>query len=393
MPSLGADMLHGTLVRWHVHPGDTVHRGDIVGEVETEKGVFDIDSVEEGVVEELLVPEGMRVPVQTPLARLRSGAPAGSAPAATPPAPPAPAPSAVSVLAPEAPAAAPAPATRVSPLARRVAADLGVDLTSVHGTGEGGAITRADVERAARDMMPATTPPPAPPPAAPDRTGEMRASMRAAIGAAMSRSKREIPHYYLSQELDASRMMDWLRDTNAARPLTNRILPVAVLLSAVARALAKFPEFNGHVVDGAFTPSDAVHLGVAVALRGGGLIAPALRDAQRQAPDALMPALLDLVDRTRRNRLRTSELSDATVTVTALAEGGVGQVFGVIYPPQVAIVGFGTIAERPWAVDGLLGVRHTVFATVSADHRVSDGHRAALLLGEIQRLLLAPETL
>ena len=380
MPSLGADMLHGTLVRWNVHAGDTVHRGDIVGEVETDKGVFDIDSLEDGIVEELLVAEGARVPVQAPLARLRTSESHAAAPGVAAP-------------------AVEAARHRVSPLARRVAAELGVDLAAVRGTGDGGAITRADVERAAHEPreQSATVPIPRaverPLPTDSDHRQGMQTAMRDAIGAAMSRSKREIPHYYLSQEMDVSRLKAWLRDINATRPVPDRILAVAVLLATVARALPGFPEFNGQFIDGAFRPSEAVHLGIAVAMRGGGLIAPALRDAVRLSPQTLMPALLDLVARTRTSRLRTSELTDATITITALAEGGVREVFGVIYPPQVAIIGFGAIADRPWAVDGLLGVRQTVVVTLAADHRVSDGHRGALLLAEIQRLLLSPETL
>ena len=393
MPSLGADMQSGTLVRWHVRAGDTIHRGDIVAEVETEKGVFDVDSPEEGVVEELLVAEGTRVPVLSTLARLREQGPAALAPAVTAPA------------AREAQEPVPfTPVPRVSPLARRVAADLGVDLSAVHGSGDGGAITRADVERAAqavagpvepqRDTKPAGPPavPPAAPPAPPP-TRDFAAAMRTAIGAAMVRSKREIPHYYVSQEFDVSRMVTWLQDTNAELPIAERILTVAVLLSAVARAVTAYPEFNGHVVDGAFHQFPDVHLGVAIALRGGGLIAPALHHADRFSPPALMPALLDLVGRTRGGGLRTSELTDGTLTVTALTEGHVRQLVGIIYPPQVAIVGFGAIADRPWAVNGLLGVRRTVIATVSADHRVSDGHRAALFLDHVQQLLLTPETL
>jgi pyruvate dehydrogenase E2 component (dihydrolipoamide acetyltransferase) len=273
----------------------------------------------------------------------------------------------------------------------------------VSGTGDGGAITRADVERAADDgtavaarstivTAPATAPATTPAPV-PDPHEKTTSAMRDAIGAAMSRSKREIPHYYLSQEMDVARMMGWLHDVNAARPVTERVLPIAVLLSAVAHALPQFQDFNGQFSHGTFRASASVHLGVAVTMHGGGLIAPALRDAECLSTSALMPALLDLVARARTARLRTSELTDATITVTALAEGGVRELYGVIYPPQVAIVGFGAIAERPWAINGLLGVRQTVVATLAADHRVSDGHRGALFLAEIQRLLRSPEAL
>jgi pyruvate dehydrogenase E2 component (dihydrolipoamide acetyltransferase) len=145
--------------------------------------------------------------------------------------------------------------------------------------------------------------------------------------------------------------------------------------------------------DGCFHPADAVHLGVAVALRGGGLVAPAIHDADRLSVADLMAALRDLVTRARGGALRSSEMADPTLTVTNLGEQGVDEVFGVIYPPQVALVGFGKVVERPWACGGLLGVRPIVRATLSADHRVSDGHAGARFLADIDRRLQHPEEL
>jgi pyruvate dehydrogenase E2 component (dihydrolipoamide acetyltransferase) len=395
MPSLGADMDFGTLVRWHVKPGDVVSRGDVVGEVETQKGVFGVDIREDGVIEELLVPEGTRVPVGTLLARIAARGTAAPPVARAPQQAPEP------MLA---HAARPSEdrggvrvasrrGPRASPLARRIAEERGVDLAQVKGTGTGGVITRADVERAvaAPEQRAAPSPPaPVPPSTA---VPEKAQAMRAAIAAAMTRSKREIPHYYLSEEMDLGPALGWLADANAARPVADRILPAALLLKAVARAVADFPEFNGHFADGTFHASEAVHLGVAIALRGGGLVAPALHDASRLGVDALMRALLDLVARARAGQLRTSEFTDPTITVTSLGDAGTQMVLGVIYPPQVAIIGFGAVAERPWAAEGMLGVRPTVTASLAADHRVSDGHRGALLLGTIHRLLQVPEAL
>jgi pyruvate dehydrogenase E2 component (dihydrolipoamide acetyltransferase) len=216
--------------------------------------------------------------------------------------------------------------------------------------------------------------------------------MRRAVGAHMSRSKREIPHYYLATTIDLSRSLGWLTDANAARPVTERVLPAALLLKATALAAHEVPSMNGTWED-AFRPSPSVHLGVAVALRGGGLVAPAIHDADRLSIDALMAALRDLVQRARAGGLRSSEMSDPTITVTNLGDQGVEDVFGVIYAPQVALVGFGKIVERPWASCGLLGVRPVVRATLSADHRVSDGHDGGRFLATIDRLLQNPETL
>jgi pyruvate dehydrogenase E2 component (dihydrolipoamide acetyltransferase) len=217
--------------------------------------------------------------------------------------------------------------------------------------------------------------------------------MRQAVAAAVSRSKREIPHYYLGTDIDMSAALDWLEETNAQRPITQRILPAALLLKAVALALLEYPSLNGWWTEGAFRAGGGVHLGVAISLRGGGLIAPAIHDVDRLSPVALMAALGDLVQRARGGGLRGSEMTDATITVSNLGDEGVQLLFGVIYPPQVALVGFGRISERPWASGGLLGVRPVVTATLSADHRATDGHYGARFLAELARRLQAPEAL
>jgi pyruvate dehydrogenase E2 component (dihydrolipoamide acetyltransferase) len=217
--------------------------------------------------------------------------------------------------------------------------------------------------------------------------------MRKAIAAAMARSKREIPHYYLSQAIPMQRAAAWLAQENARRPLPERLLMGVLQLKAVALALADFPDLNGFWQDGAFRPGAGVHLGVAISLRQGGLIAPAIHDVDRLSLGDLMKKLSDLVKRARAGSLRSSEMSDPTLTVTNLGDQGVDEVFGIIYPPQVALVGFGRVAPRPWAEDGMLGARPTVVASLAGDHRASDGHRGALYLAAIARLLQEPEKL
>jgi pyruvate dehydrogenase E2 component (dihydrolipoamide acetyltransferase) len=254
----------------------------------------------------------------------------------------------------------------------------------------------ADVEAAAAASAPPTvTPAAAPVPSAVPPTDEERraAAMRRAIGQVMARSKREIPHYYLGMHIDATAAMSWLAEENFRRPMAQRLLPAVLLLKAAALAVHEVPEVNGFYVDDEFRPSEAVHLGVAVSLRAGGLIAPAIHDADHKSLDELMTGLRDLVQRTRTGRLRSSEMSDPTITITNLGDRGVETVYGVIYAPQVALVGFGKVGERPWAVDGMLGVRQIVHTTLSADHRVSDGHRGGLYLAAIDRLLQEPEKL
>ena len=190
-----------------------------------------------------------------------------------------------------------------------------------------------------------------------------------------------------------ARALAWLGQENAKRPIPDRLLPAALLLKAVAVALKRFPEFNGYFRDGAFNAAAKVHLGVAISLRQGGLIAPALLDADTKPLSQLMQELSDLVKRCRAGSLRSSEMSEATITVTNLGDQGTEEVFGVIYPPQVALVGFGRIVERPWAENGGLKVVPAVTASLSADHRVSDGHRGSLFMIELRELLQQPEEL
>ncbi|MFI7296410.1 2-oxo acid dehydrogenase subunit E2 [Streptomyces sp. NPDC050121] len=286
------------------------------------------------------------------------------------------------------------PRVRATPFARRLAAELGVDLATVTGTGRGSAVRAADVRRAAPGPSA-----PGPPggakvvrPAA--RPSEDRAAaMRRVIASLMSRANRDIPHYYLSTVVDMAAAMDWLHEHNRRSPVGERLLPAALLLKAAALAAREVPELNGFWTDDHFTAGESVHLGVAVSLRGGGLIAPALHHADTLALAQLMAGLKDVVARARTGRLRGSEVSDATITVTNLGDQGVETVFGVIYPPQVALVGFGRVVDRPCAVDGLLGVRPVVTATLSADHRATDGAVGARYLTAVNRLLQNPEQL
>jgi len=380
MPSLGADMEAGTLVKWRRAAGDRVERDDVIAEVETEKGIVEVEVFSSGIIERLLVEPGQRVPVGTPMAILREERGAATSPAEAARTPPSPPPAAAA--APAAPAAAPPPSPvqgpRVSPRGRRRAQELGVDLAQVHGSGPDSVIEAADVERAATAA------------AAPK---DAAARMRRAIAAAMARSKREAPHFYLGTTIDVGAALTWIERENAARSVTARILPTALLLKAAALSLREVPELNARWEGDEAPPSPRIHLGVAVSLRGGGLVAPALHDADRMPLGDLMAALKDLVQRARAGTLRSSEMSDPTITVTSLGERGVETVFPVIFPPQVAIVGFGKIAERPWVTGGHLAPRPLVNATLAADHRVTDGHRAAAYLTSIDALLQRPEEL
>lgn len=367
LPSLGSDMDKGKLLEWKVKPGDRVKKGDVVAIVDTSKAAVEIEIWDEGTVHELVVQPQDTIPVGTLMAVLL--APGESADAA------------VSVRR-QAPRSAPVAAAerrRISPAARKRAEELGLDIGAVAGTGPDGAVTLQDVEAAGAKK----------PAAASDKPGEMRR----AIAAAMSRSKREIPHYYLSEAIPLARAMAWLAAENAKRPVTERLLMAALFLKAVALACSNHADMNGHFKDGGFQPSATVHVGVAISLRDGGLIAPAILDAGARSLPELMRGLADLVKRARAGSLRSSEMSGPTITVTNLGDQGVDSVHGVIYPPQVALVGFGRVAVRPWIEAGEIRAVPMVTASLSADHRVSNGHRGTLFLAEVGRLLQEPEAL
>ncbi|MGW4066275.1 2-oxo acid dehydrogenase subunit E2 [Nocardia grenadensis] len=485
MPSLGADMTEGTLLHWLVHPGDTVHTGDVVAEVDTTKAAIEVECFDDGVVGDILVPEGRKVPVGTVLAtierveqptteaagpaphgdtgqRARGSVPAsttaagrelreGGAREAEKPAVPdfratplirklaaeagidlaavrgsgpagrivrADIEAAVSAGAPVAPTertevagvasgstdgqgpvrAVRAPSPRASGYARRLAAALGTDLVSLSGSGPGGAIRARDVH-----TMPAT---PVPVPAAtgsasgvvaaptgPAGGGRDQAAIRRQIAAAMTRSKRTVPHYYLSDVIDVDIAVRWLREVNRSAPVPERIVPSALLLCATARAAARVGDLNGHWIDDEFRPSPRVHLGVVVSLRRGGILVPTVPDADELSPARMMTALRGVVGRARTARLRSSDTVEASISVTNIGEAGVRTIFGVIPAPQVAIVGFGTVTDRPCAVGGAVAVRPQVTITLSADHRASDGALGARFLTTVRDLLQHPEEL
>jgi pyruvate dehydrogenase E2 component (dihydrolipoyllysine-residue acetyltransferase) len=442
MPSLGADMDSGTLLEWLVKPGQQVHRGDIVAVVDTSKAAIEIEVFEDGVIDDIVVPAGTKVPVGAVLAHITSLEPVAAAISERPEEPQ---PKEVTPKREEVAAKEEKPAPRARSRMVRVEAErLGIDLATVHGSGPRGLITREDVRQAAlhrrrvrsspyarkrarvlgidlasiagsgpggsiraADLIQArqSAPPamevakagaaetPAPARQSVDERVSRQLAMRQAIGALMARSKREIPHYYLSTTIDLSAVTNWLRARNAGRPPSEQLTSAALMFKAAALACHEVPEVNGFWLEDHFAASQAVHLGIAISVRGGGLLAPAIHDADTLPVVELMARLRDLVSRARTGRLRSAEMRDPTITVTNLGDRGVESVLGVIYPPQVALVGFGKVVDRPWAVDGMLSVRPVVTATLAADHRASDGHRGGLYLEALDRLLQVPEEL
>ncbi len=415
MPSLGADMESATMVEWMVAPGATVKRGDVVAAVETAKGIIDIEIFDDGVIEQLLAEPGQQVAVGGVLATYkpsRAGLDVAPRPQAAE----------VPVVGeradqsgPGAPAAAAAAAElaarpRISPSARRRARELGLDeqlLATLTGSGPKGAITTDDVERAHATARPSAVKSVAPdtgaaqaPAVAPARevpTAKARfaasSDMQAVIAQAMTRSKREIPHYYLGTTIDMTRAFAWLEQWNTSHDVTERVLYAALLIKAVAVALEHSPDLNGFCRDGRHVASDSIHVGFAIRLIRGGLVAPAIADANLKSLPAVMNELRDLVRRARSGHLRNAELTGGTITISSLGEDSVETLYPVINPPQVAIVGFGSPLLRPWCVDGELVAAKLIQATLSGDHRVSDGHRGAAFLAAVDHALQQPEEL
>jgi len=434
MPALGADMDEGSIVEWLVAEGAHVHRGDVVAVVQTDKNDLDVEVFADGTVTELVVPPGEKVPVGTVLAWL---APNGAVPnttVASAQVPP------VSLAAP-----APEPATVyeptageshvTSPVLRHLAEALHVDTAHLQGSGRGGRITRDDIEHAAQprrrisprarrlarehgvdtstlesgthavvgedvlrsvsmlaatDVRPVMSVP-AQAHVAPRRDRQVAAvEMRRAISRVMTKAWQEIPHYQVATRIDLQRCLESLAALNSDRTAATRILPAAVFAHAAARAATSVPEVNGHWLDGSFVAGSSVHLGIVVALRTGGLLAPVIRHAADKDLFTVMDEMRDLVTRARTGRLRASEIGDATITLTQLGEGEVDAVVPIIHPPQVAILGLGAIHDEPWAHDGMLAVRPVVHATLCGDHRAVDGRLGSLFLASFTRFLQEP---
>jgi pyruvate dehydrogenase E2 component (dihydrolipoyllysine-residue acetyltransferase) len=412
MPSLGADMTSGLLVEWCVNPGDTVKRGDIIAVVGTDKGDIEVEVWEDGVVSSVLVDEGQEVPVGTvlaligdveksaepqplsadririspaarrraesrgiDLATIRGTGPQGSIQLRD-----------LETLERDRPER-----IRATPVARRIAQDEGLDLSTVCGTGPGGSIQKDDVQKmlAASKAKPKAVPT--------DGTcqapGGLPLAIRKAIAQVMSRSNREIPHYYLKTKIDLSTALQWMEEQNAGRPAGERLIPATLLARAVVKGLKKTPELNAYWVDDEHQLQSEINLGIAISLRDGGVLTPAICGAQNLPLKDLRAPMNDLIARSRVQKLRASEMGTATITMTNMGERGVEEVFGVIYPPQVALVGFGRISEQPWAENGMLGVRPVVTATLAADHRASDGRVGARYLNAVAKALQKPEKL
>jgi len=374
MPSLGADMESAVLMEWRVKEGDRVTKGQVIAEVETSKGVIEIEVFEEGIVEKILVAEETECAVGTPLAIIRTET---ETPATSETAQPLPTEPETKIA--ESPDLANPPISetpqriKASPAARKKAKEMGIELSAL--AAGGGEVHLSQLQFAAE-----TVPKPID-------------GMRQAIARAMSRSNAEIPHYYLSTSINMTPSLHWLEEENKKRSIKERLLPAALLIRAVTKALQEVPQLNGFWKDDAPQISEEINPGIAISLRKGGLITPALLNTQEMNLDQTMHALDDLITRTRSGKLRNTEMTLQTITITNLGDLGVESVYGVIYPPQVAIVGLGRIMDAPWAEGDALCVRKVIQATLAGDHRATDGRTGALFLDKLNRILQNPQEL
>ncbi|MDF2156624.1 dihydrolipoamide acetyltransferase family protein [Algoriphagus sp. CAU 1675] len=385
MPSLGADMKDGTLAEWRKQPGDFLQRGDIIADVDTQKGLIEIEVFSEGTLEKLLVQEGEKVPVGTVLALIRPVKGHEKEEEELPV-------TSVDLHPIEEAKPSELPKStkeriKISPLARKIAEENHVDITQLKGTGPEGAIVKADIEKAVSKKGKEEAEPidlkPVPPSVE---------SIRMAVAAAMSRSNREIPHYYLEKRVDMSNTLEWLREANKNRPVQKRLLPLAVYIKAVAKALDEVPDLNA-VWDNGLVRKNEINIGFVVSLRSGGIVVPSILQADSKTVDEIMDAINDIIPRARAFRLRSSELSESTFTISSIGEGGADKVYGIIYPPQVGIAGFGGISEQAFAVNGMLGIHPVMDITLAGDHRATDGLIGSRFLGALTKYLQNPENL
>ena len=412
MPSLGADMEDGTLVEWRKKIGDTVKRGDIIAEVETQKGLIEIEVFDEGVIEKLLIKEGEKVPVGSPMALINPDGAEVETKKETA------SKKKEDELQPIEEKAEPKVMEKLTkdirikatPIAKKIAEDKGIDLSQITGSGENGAITKDDVENAIVQKAEVSKTEKVEAPVEklieaelykmekqPVEVKKERAltpaeAIRSAVAAAMSKSNREIPHYYLEKRVDMSKAMAWMKETNRERPIEKRLLPAALFIKAVASSLDEVSELNA-IWENGLQLKNEINIGFVVSLRTGGIIVPVILQADSKSVSEIMEVLNDLIPRARALKLRSSELSGSTITITNIGEGSADKVFGVIYPPQVAIIGFGNITEQAFAENGMLGIRPVVDVTLAGDHRATDGITGSRFLGSLNKYLQNPESL
>ena len=409
MPQMGYDMREGTVVRWYKQEGESVDRGEVIADIETDKATVEFEAYTGGVLGRIVAQEGTAVPVGNLIAIITE--PGESVPeveaAAAPPAA-APAPPPVPAAAPTptaAPSAAPAPApsdgqVRASPIARRLARERGIDLSLLTGTGPNGRITERDIESyqpTAPEPTPAAAAAPAPAPAtqpvaAPADSRIELSRMRQTIARVTSDSKSSAPHFYVTAEIDMGKAMALRRDVNDESDPENRVSVNDLMVKACALALAKHPKFNSFFRGDHLEVHGAMNIGIAIALESG-LILPGVSNCESKSLLQIAAATKDLISRANSGTLRNEEYSSTTFSISNMGMFDVESFTAIIYPPHAAILAVGSVKQQPVVRDGELEVGTMMKATLSTDHRVADGAEAAQFLMEIKRILENPVSL
>jgi pyruvate dehydrogenase E2 component (dihydrolipoamide acetyltransferase) len=461
MPSLGADMEDATLIEWKKKPGDTVKRGDIIAEVETQKELIEIEVFEEGTVAELLFKEGAKIPVGTVMALINPS----EVILETKKEEKIPEQESIPLQPIEEKETEPVYVPKVeetpikeSPLYQRsidnnpigfqkttktepdesitkdnvdntiekIEADNNrIDTLKTTETEPGEAITKDDddlgntIEEIKADdnridTLKTTETEPDEPitnddhvdniiekieienteilPNESEKQGDTAEGIRTAVAAAMSKSKREIPHYYLEKKINLTNTLAWLQIANEHRVVKNQLLPVALMIKATAKSLLEFPDLNA-IWDNGLQLKKDINIGFVVSLRTGGIIVPAIHQVDKKNVEEIMDALNEIIPRARAMRLQSSEWNDSTITITNISDGGADSIFGIIHPPQVAIIGFGSIQEQPHAENGMIGIGPFVNVTLAGDHRATDGLIGSRFLITLNKHLQNPELL
>jgi pyruvate dehydrogenase E2 component (dihydrolipoamide acetyltransferase) len=385
MPSLGFDMTEGKLARWLKQEGDRIQKGEAIAEIETEKATVEIEADASGVLAKIIVQAGQTVPVGTVIGVIaEAGEKLEAAPAApAPPSPPAPPPPVTAETGEK--AAPPEARVKASPVARRMAEEAGIDLRRIQGTGPGGRIMERDVQSAieARPQPPAPAAETAPAAPAP------LSRMRQAIARRMTESKRTAPHFYVTVEIHMDEAMKLREQLNRLAPDAEKISVNDLVVAAAARTLNRFPAMNASYRDDRIETHPRVNIGIAVALEEG-LIPPVLHDADKKTLRTIAVESKALGERARANRLRSDDLGSGTFTVSNLGMFDVDEFIAIINPPEAAILAVGAVTPRPAAIGGEVRIASMMKATLSVDHRVSDGATAARYMQELKKLLENP---
>ncbi len=411
MPKLGFDMREGTLVKWLKREGDSVNKGEVIAEIETDKATVEVEAYASGVIKGIFAHEGDVLPIGEPIAVIgsadeqvdlaaikKSVTAEAAAPAARPAGPVAAAPPIETVTPPPQAEVAPAPTDgharpeapleapariKASPLARRMAQERGLDLARITGSGPGGRIIRRDIEAYLAVPQPA--------PALPPAFGEERAlsRLRKIIARRMSESKQQAPHFYVTTEVDMAGAMKLRQEMNALLDETHKLSVNDLIIKAAALALTEFPRLNASFAGDKITIHPEINIGVAVALEDG-LITPVIKNAERKSLTQIAGETKALIARTREGKMRPEDLEGSTFTVSNLGMFDVDNFIAIINPPEAAILAVGSVRDVPVVVDGELRIGTRMKATISVDHRVSDGAEAARYLQAFKRVLEQP---